>query len=481
MTLTRRIIKTILKQKKNGKSIRKIASKYGLSRNTVRRYIRLQEKGELIYPVKKICKKTTMELVTTSKKLLKKKPSRHLYSNRNFGNRIKMEEGMVGARANSVLKQYCEMYEHSRKHEKSNLLDEFCKITKYHRKYAIHLLKGGVPEKKERKPREKKYCDKTIYVIDRIWKAADYPWSERLVALIPVWLPWIKKQLKWMTPELEQEVLSISARQIDRRLKDQKKKLARKMYGRTKPGKLLKHQIPIKTDNWDVSEPGFTEVDLVSHSGPNASGTFIHSLNITDILLGWVETMPIMGKSEKVTLTAIEAIIKDLPFTLRGIDSDNGSEFINNLLFKYCENNNIQFTRSRPYKKDDNAHIEQKNWTHVRRVMGYERYDSLEELAAIRDLYRNSLNTMMNYFQPCVKLAKKVRIGAKIKRVYEKAITPLDRLVNYYKRDNISIPKNVLDLISIRKSIDPFKLSKEIEKSLQLIKSNKSSRKTTNL
>jgi hypothetical protein len=388
-----------------------------------------------------------------------------------------MEEGMVGVRANSTLKKYCEMYEHSTKHEKSNLLDEFCKITKYHRKYAICLLKERVTERKERKPREPKYCDKCIYIINRIWKAADYPWSERLVALIPVWLPWIKKQLKWITHDLEEKVLSISARQIDRRLKDQKKKLARKMYGRTKPGKLLKHQIPIKTNNWDVSEPGFTEVDLVSHSGANASGTFIHSLNITDILLGWVETMPIMGKSEEATLTAIEAIIKDLPFTLKGIDSDNGSEFINNLLFEYCKRKKIQFTRSRPYKKDDNAHIEQKNWTHVRRVMGYERYDSKEELTAIKNLYRNNLNTMMNYFQPCVKLAEKVRIGAKIKRVYEKAITPLDRLVNYYERNNISIPKNVLDLVSIRESIDPFKLSKKIEKSLQLIKANKGRRK----
>ncbi len=477
MTLKIKTIKLLIKRRKKGETIRAIARGFGISRNTARRYIRLHEKGELLYPIKAIKAKVKKRPVKTSKKLLKKTTSRHLYSNRNFGNRIKMEDGMVGKRANSALNEYCKMYAQSTKQEKGNLLNEFCKITKYNRKYASRLLKRGESKniKRDRKKREPRYCDKTIYIITRIWKAADYPWSERLVTLIPVWLPWIKEDLQWISPELEKKVLSISARQIDRRLKDQKQKLARKMYGRTRPGKLLKHHIPIKTNNWDVSEPGFGEIDLVSHSGSNASGTFIHSLNFTDILTGWVETMAIMGKSEKTTLAGIKEIRKDLPFDLKGIDSDNGTEFINNLLFKFCEDRNIQFTRSRPYKKDDNAHIEQKNWTHVRRIIGYERYDSIPELEAMRDLYRNNLNVMMNLFQPCVKLAEKVRIGSKVRRVYEKAMTPLDRLVSYYERNTLPIPSNVLNLISLRNSTNPFKLSKRIEKLLHLIKSFKSS------
>jgi hypothetical protein len=302
---------------------------------------------------------------------------------------------------------------------------------------------------------------------------ADYPWSERLKALLPIWLPLAKQHMKWITPEIEKEVVTISARQIDRRLLEKKKKIKRKMYGRTKPGTLLKHHIPIKTDSWDITEPGFTEVDLVSHSGSNASGGFIHSLSITDILTGWVETVPIMGKTEIAALRGIEEAIKGLPFPIKGIDTDNGTEFINSHLFDYCKKRHIQFTRGRPYKKNDNAHIEQKNWTHVRKIMGYERYDLDEHLGAMHELYRKKLRLMMNLFQPCVKLKSKERVGSKIKRTYEKPSTPLDRLAAYYKENNMPVTLSVLRLIKIRETIDPFKLSKEITKSVNQLKSIK--------
>ena len=155
---------------------------------------------------------------------------------------------------------------------------------------------------------------------------------------------------------------------------------------------------------------------------------------------------------------------------MKGIDSDNGSEFINNLLFNYCNNNNIQFTRSRPYKKDDNAHIEQKNWTHVRRIMGYNRYDSDFELNLIEKLYRKKLRIMMNLFQPCVKLNEKVRIGSKITRKYDSAKTPLDRLILHYNNNNIVLPLKVQKLEATRNSIDPFLLSKEINNMIYKIK-----------
>ena len=353
-------------------------------------------------------------------------------------------EKMEGKRADFALSEYRKMYKSASKLEKGHILDEFCKLTKYHRKYAIEVLGKDDVTLQVVKTRKSVYSKEAMLVIERIWGAADYPWSERLVTQIPLWLPWAKLHMKWITPEIEKEVRNISARQIDRRLKQKKKKLKRRMYGRTKPGTLLKHHIPIKTDHWDVSEPGFTEADLVSHSGSNASGVFIHSLSMTDILTGWVETVPIMGKSETASLGGIEAAVKGLPFPIKGIDTDNGSEFINETLFDYCDHHDIQFTRGRAYKKNDNAHIEQKNWTHVRKIMGYERYDSEEHLAAIHNLYRKKLRLMMNLFQPCVKLKKKERIGSKIKRSYESPATPLDRLIAYYNGNNISIPLQVI-------------------------------------
>ncbi len=415
----------------------------------------------------------TINNVKTSNSLLKKNMSRHLQSYPTKGISKGASAEMAGKRAEFTLNEYSAMYSKASKLEKGNILDEFCKITKYHRKYAIELLGSGNLQDKQKKKRKKVYSDKCILVIERIWQAADYPWSERLVILIRLWLPWAKQHMKWITPEIEKEVLKISARQIDRRLKDKKKLLSRKMYGRTKPGSLLKHHIPIKTDNWDVKEPGFAEIDLVSHSGSNASGTFIYSLNVTDIQTGWVETVPIMGKTEIVTLNGIKEIRKDLPFDLKGIDSDNGTEFINNHLYSYCEKSKIQFTRGRPYKKNDNAHIEQKNWTHVRRILGYERYDSEDQLFLLRELYRKKLRIMMNLFQPCVKLEKKERVGSKIKRKYEQPKTPLNRLIEYHDRNELPLTLPILRLIDLKKKTDPFKLAKEIEKLVKKIKEYK--------
>ena len=162
-------------------------------------------------------------------------------------------------------------------------------------------------------------------------------------------------------------------------------------YGRTKPGTLLKHHIPLKTDHWDVTVPGFTELDLVAHCGDRADGEFAHSLNVTDIHTTWGETRAVLGRGEARVQTALEEIRQALPFRLQGIDSDNGSEFINDHLYRYCQTQGIQFTRGRPYKKDDNAHIEQKNWTHVRKLVGYLRYDTPLAVGALNALYRHEL------------------------------------------------------------------------------------------
>ncbi|MCJ7679348.1 MAG: transposase family protein [Candidatus Aminicenantes bacterium] len=261
---------------------------------------------------------------------------------------------------------------------------------------------------------------------------------------------------------MEEKLLSISPSTIDRALRTKKRALKRRLYGRTKPGTLLRHKIPVRTDTWDVKQPGFLEADLVSHCGGSGRGEFIHSLNLTDIFTGWVETSAVMGKGSVGITKSLKKISERLPFKVLGIDSDNGSEFINHHLWNYCEEQEIQFTRSRPYKKDDNAHIEQKNWTHVRKFMGWDRYDSPEALEAMKDLYHNELSLFMNLFQPSVKLIKTIRTGSKKKRVYDKPQTPLDRLLASGHLNK----KRCDELKALRDNLDPFVLSETINKKL---------------
>jgi len=358
-------------------------------------------------------------------------------------------------------------YRKASREEKAVILDGLCAAAEYHRKYAIHVLNRPVEESKRRKRKKRKpnYTARTVTVLAAIWKAAGYPCSIRLKALLPLWMPWARKHFKQLTPTLEKQLLAISPRQIDRRLRAKKLALGRRIYGRTKPGTLLKHHIPIKTHNWDVSTPGFVEADLVSHSGSDASGEFIYSLNLTDIHTAWGETVAVMGRGQRGVFEALKEIQRALPFTLRGLDCDNGSEFINHHLARYCNEQGIKLTRGRPYKKDDNAHIEQKNWTHVRKLMGWERYDSFEALDALNDLYHNELRLMMNLFQPSVKLVRKQRIGSRLKRVYDEPQTPLDRLIAAGHSDD----KGLAELKALRERIDPFELSQRIGKKLERI------------
>ena len=374
---------------------------------------------------------------------------------------------MAGERILDGLKKYRKRYTKADRAGRSALLDEFCEQTGYHRKYAIALLRqpaDSPPPGSTPRRRGPTYSARAVRVLARVWAAAGYPWSVRLKAMLPQWLPWARRHLRGVTAEVEAELLAMSPRQMDRRLADKRRRLKRRLYGRTKPGTLLKHQIPVKTDNWDVTEPGYCEIDLVSHSGPHAAGEFIYSLNLTDIFTGWGESFGLMGKGEEGVVAALDGIRRVLPFPLKAIDSDNGSEFINHHLYKYCKKHRIQFTRGRPYKKDDNAHIEQKNWTHVRKLLGWERYDTREQLRAINDLYRDDWRTMMNLFQPCVKLKEKVRVGSRLIRRYDQAQTPLDRLVAHY--GNKRLPAAVRAVTTVREQTDPFALSASIDRQL---------------
>lgn len=371
------------------------------------------------------------------------------------------------------------VYERYRKAEdrknKGLILDEFCKTYRCHRKHALRMLNAAPPSAR-RPPRPKRGSPyqrgRLPGIIEAVWIASDHLCGQRLKPALIEWLPDIRGCYKTTVQE-EGLLLSIGTATLDRMLKAKKLCLKRRIYGVTKPGRLLKHLIPVKTDNWDVNRPGFTEVDLVSHSGPCAQGDFGHTLDMTDILTGWVERRCVLGKGEVGVQLAIDDVRQELPFDLLAIDSDNGSEFINDHLYRYCKGDPdtkrpaVQFTRSRPYKKDDNAHIEQKNWTHVRKLLGYSRYDSQAAIEAINDLYRHELRWFQNFFQPSMRLVKKVRRGARITRRYDTAKTPLRRLIESGQGD----PVKVQQLLQLRQRINPFELSKIVDAKLKAITS----------
>ena len=356
-----------------------------------------------------------------------------------------------------------ERYETADRAAKSRLLNEVCEVTGYHRKAAIRLLRRPAVRRRHSRGRPVRYGPMVVGTLRRIWEAAGYPWSLRLQALLPTWLPWAMRRWK-ISRDVAAKLRTMSPRQMDRCLRPFKSELRKRQYGRTKPGTLLKHQIPLKTDRWDVQVPGFTEIDLVAHSGDRAEGDFVHSLNVTDIHTTWVETRAVMGKSQHHVQEALEHLRQALPFRLQGIDSDNGSEFINHHLRGYCAMHAIQFTRGRPYKKDDNAHIEQKNWTHVRKLLGYVRYDSAAALTAINALYEE-LRLLQNLFLPSVKLVEKRRVGARLQRHYDAPRTPLERVAMCADVDRIKLRA----LQRLAAELDPIGRAQRIDQRLAAV------------
>lgn len=375
------------------------------------------------------------------------------------------------------MKEVYPRYHQAARAEKKRILDEFCKTYRCHRKHAIRLLNGPIPSEHRPKRRGRRtYNDSLISLLKAVWKAAGYPWSARLKVILKDWMPWIEKHYR-PTDAQKHQLLSISSAQIDRRLAGEKLRLRKRIYGTTRPGTLLKHQIPIKTDSWNVEGPGYLEIDLVSHSGDSAEGDFAQSLNATDIYTTWTECVALPTKGQDAVIAAMDILEADFPFPILGLDSDNGSEFINERLWRRCQERHIQFTRGRPYKKDDNAHIEQKNWTHVRKLLGYVRYDTPEAVEAINDLYRIELRQFQNFFQPSVRLLKKIRIGSRLKRVYDVPKTPWDRVRAGQAHD----PGKIAALALLRKSLDPFELAKAIDRKLSAIYRQSSSLKVSQL
>jgi hypothetical protein len=372
----------------------------------------------------------------------------------------------VGPQARTeYLARMRERYQGSPKAKRGALLDEVVAVTGYHRKAAVRLLNRATPARPRgpRRGRPVRYGPGVVRALRAIWEAAGYPWSVRLRALIPTWLPWLQQRQR-VSAQDATWLAKMSARQMDRVLAPVKRTLKKRQYGGTKPGTLLKHHIPIKTDRWDVQVPGFTEVDLVTHSGERADGEFAYTLNLTDIHTTWVESGAVLGKGQVRVCTQLDALRRQLPFALAGIDSDNGTEFINAHLVRYCATQQIQFTRGRPYKKDDNAHIEQKNWTHVRKLFGYVRYDTAEAVAAMNAVYAD-LRLLQNLFLPTVKLVRKERVGAKVRRVYDTPQTPLARVRACPTAHRIKVAA----LVRLQRALDPFDLRARIDAGLERV------------
>ena len=339
-------------------------------------------------------------------------------------------------------------YKEASRSERTIMLNEFCATCGYNRKYAIRLLKGF---KRFTKPQPRKRGrpsfhnrEEILTPLKRTWLEANLPCSKRLKAILPLWLPGYNQCFGKLTTEVNQALLTISPATIDRLLKPVRIQYQKRGRSTTKPGTLLKKQIPIQTTQWDESRPGFIEADTVAHCGDSLSGTFVYTLDIVDIATGWTEQRAIWGKGESGVLKQLKDIEKALPFHLLGFDSDNGSEFLNQHLLRHFTQRKkpVRFTRSRPYHKDDNAHIEQKNWTHVRQWIGYQRLDKPMIVPALNELYRREWRTFHNFFCPSVKLLAKKRCGSKTIKHHDLPKTPYQRIIeslNFRRRKKFVI------------------------------------------
>ena len=360
-------------------------------------------------------------------------------------------------------------YRLANKKLKAFMLNEFCANTGYNRKYAIRLFNAKPKEVKKKRGRKRTYDSKLFLIIIEIWELLDFPCGTRLAPNLLITANAMERCGEIEISDIQKEKLEyISAKTLDRRLKKErvKRKLDRSR-GMTKSGNLLKSSIPIKITDWDRNKLGFMETDTVSHNGGDPSGEFIFSIDLTEIYSGWTEQIAVMGKGQTGVVKGIDNIKSELPFKLLGIDSDSGGEFINWHLVKYCEKNYLGFTRSRPYMKNDNAYVEQKNYTHIRKLLGYDRFDSFELLELINDLYRNEWRLFTNFFRPVMKIESKEKINNSVcRKKFDVAKTPYHRLIE--SGQITKEQKSKLDKLYL--SLNPVQLKKQINEKVKKIK-----------
>ena len=368
---------------------------------------------------------------------------------------LKTRQGIVA----SLAKQY----RRAAKKDKGWLLDEFIRLTGYNRIYAAVLLSH--PPKKRRKQQRrhrKSVYRKILPSLRHLWVISDASCGKRFVPMIPGLVDALERHGEIKLAETEKRLLvSISPATVDRLLTPARKRIRLKGRSTTKPGSRLKSQIPIRIfTDWNDQQPGFLEIDLVAHCGEDISGEYINSLDATDIVTHWTECAAFIGRSRWFATQAIDRIEERLPFPLLGIDSDNDAVFINVHLIWYCRENKLTFTRCRPYRKNDQAHVEQRNNSVVRKYAEYQRLETPEQLKLLNRMYQ-LLSLYRNFFQATMKLKKKQRFGSRVKRVYEKpAKTPYQRVLEYRR---LSIEQKQ-QLNKKYLSLNPAELLRQIRK-----------------
>lgn len=368
------------------------------------------------------------------------------------------------------LKSKCELLEVVRprylkagKLEKQKMLDEFTSATGYHRKYAIRILKNQVQVQNHLKRKTKtyppKYRGEVVQALEHIWEIYGRLCSKRLQPILPEAIKVLERcQEIEMTPETKALLLKISSASIDRCLLPVRIKSPHRLSA-TKPGSLLKNMIPVRTfTEWDQERPGFMEIDLVAHCGNTTEGQYLNTLTCTDLATGWTDVTALAHRSQEAVSKAIHLMRHRLPFPLLGIDSDNGSEFINETLYRYCLDEQITFTRSRPYQKNDQAHVEQKNWSVVRHTVGYDRWETEQEFAILESIHAD-LRLYINFFQPSFKLIGKERIGNQTLKRYDPAKTPYQRVL---ERKDISLEAKAR-LMNLYVHLNPAELRRSID------------------
>ncbi len=361
----------------------------------------------------------------------------------------------------ALIRQLSSSYKKASKKGKGAMLDQVVAATGYHRFRASWLLTYPpvAPKKKIQRERRSKYAV-ILMPLKKIWGFSNFAAGKRLVGMIPLYVETLTRDKELFITEKQKDLLlSVSAATIERLITDERRKVFGKGKSTTKPGTLLKNKIPIKVfTRWDDRKPGFGEIDLVAHCGVSVKGDFAYTLDFIDLDTNWNECVAFLGRGQNNTQKALQIIKSRLPFLLLGIDSDNGEEFINWHLYHWCKDEEITFTRCREYRKNDQAHVEEKNWSVVRRYTGYKRFETQAQVDLLNKLYK-VLRLYFNFFQATMKLERKERDGAKVKRIYPKAKTPYQRVL-----DHPDIPEeNKEKLRKQYQTLNPAKLLREIQ------------------
>jgi hypothetical protein len=356
-------------------------------------------------------------------------------------------------------------YSQADRTERGRILNEFTAITGFHRKHAMRLLRAGQPKRRSgSRPGRRIYDEATREALIVIWEASDRICGKRLRPLVPDLVEAMERHGHLqLAPEVRISLLAMSAATIDRTLREVRRQAGRSARRKTPPSAAIRRSVPVRTfDGWDNPPPGFVEADLVAHSGPVAKGSFVQTLVLTDIATGWTECAPLLVREQQLLTEVLSEMRKLLPFALLGLDTDNDSVFMNETVRDYCLAAGIEFTRCRPYRKNDQAWVEQKNGSVVRRTVGYRRFEGLEAAAVLARLYA-ALRLFVNFFQPSFKLAAKAREGAKVTKRYHPPATPYQRLLAETR-----ISEDVrLRLEALRATLDPVRLLQQIRAAQQ--------------